>query len=74
MCALAYTLRPYSEAMAMRPSATYTPYATYSKEKTGYITTFTHFEEGDLLSETRDDAESGNKSDDNSIMPPLLSE
>ena len=29
--ALAYTSRPYSEAMAMRPSVTYTPYATSSK-------------------------------------------
>ena len=28
---LAYTSRPYSEAMAMRPAVTYTPYATSSK-------------------------------------------
>ena len=27
-----------------------------------------------LLSETRDDAESGNESDDDSTMPPLTSE
>ena len=27
-----------------------------------------------LLSETRDDAEIGNESDDDSIMPPLISE
>ena len=30
-------------------------------------------EEGGLLSETRDDAESGGKYNDDSIMPPLLS-
>ena len=71
--ALASTARPYSEAMAVRPSATYTPYATYSKEQTGDIITFAQFEEGNLLSETREDTESGDKSDDDSIMPPLLS-
>ena len=35
---------------------------------------FTQFEEGNLLSENRDDAESGDKYDDNSIMPPLIRE
>ena len=30
--ALPYTSQPYSEAMAMRLAATYTPYATSSKE------------------------------------------
>ena len=34
------------------------------REKTGYIITFAQFEEGGLLSETRDDAESGGESDD----------
>ena len=29
--ALAYTPRPYSEAMVMRPAVTYTPYATSLK-------------------------------------------
>ena len=41
---LAYTSRPYSEAMAMRPAVTYTPYATSSKEQTGNIIMFAHFE------------------------------
>ena len=36
--------------------------------------TFTQFEEGGLLSETHNDAERGYRSDDNSIMPPLLRE
>ena len=54
-CVLAYTSRPYSEAMAMRPAVTYTPYGTYSKEQTGNVITFAHFEEGDLLTETRND-------------------
>ena len=45
---LAYLLQPYAESVAMRPAVSYTPYATSSKEKTGDIITFTHFEEGDL--------------------------
>ena len=65
---LSYTLRSYSEAMAMRPAVTYTPYATFSKEQTGEIITFTQFEEGNLLTETRNDTESGDESDSESIM------
>ena len=37
----------------MRPAVTYTPYATSSKEKTGDVITFAQFEEGGLLTETR---------------------
>ena len=66
--ALSYTSRPYSEAMAMRPAVTYTPYATSSKEQTGDIITFAQFEEGGLLSETRNDTETGDESDSESIM------
>ena len=54
--------------MAMRPAVTYTPYATSFKEQNGDVITFAHFEEGDLLSETRNDTESGDKSDSESIM------
>ena len=61
--ALAYTSRPYSEAVAMRPAVTYTLYATSPKEKTGDVITFTQFEEGNTLTETRKYAESGDKSD-----------
>ena len=64
--------QPFSEAMAMPPAVPYTAYSIYSREQTGYIITFANFEEGyilsethNLLSETRDDTESGNKSDDN---------
>ena len=71
---LAYKSQPYSEAMAVRPAVTYTHDATYSKEKTGNIIMFAQFEEGDLLSENFDDAERGDESDDNSIMPPLIIE
>ena len=56
--ALAYTSRPYSEAMEMRPTVTYTAYATSSKEQTGNVITFTQFEEGNILTETSNDAES----------------
>ena len=44
--------RPYSEAMVMRPSVTYTPYATSCKEQTGDVITFAQFEEGNILTET----------------------
>ena len=66
--ALSYTSRPYAEAMAMRPAVTYTPYATSSKEQTGNVIMFAQFEEGNLLSETRNDTESGDESDSKSIM------
>ena len=54
--------------MAMRPAVTYTPYVTSSKEQTGDIITFAQFEEGDWLSETRNDTESDDASDSESIM------
>ena len=60
--------------MDIQPVVSYIPYATSSKEQTGDIITFIQFEEGNLVSETRNDAESGDKSDEDSIMPPLLSE
>ena len=66
--ALSYTSQPYSEAMSMRLSVTYTPYATSSKEKTGNIITFAQFEEGNILTETINDAESDDQSDNESIM------
>ena len=56
--ALAYKSRPYSEAMVMRPALTCTPYATSSKEETDDVITFTQFEEGNIITETRNDAES----------------
>ena len=61
--ALSYTSRQYAEAMAVRPEVTYTPYATSSKEKNGDVITFAQFEEGNLLSETRNNTESGDESD-----------
>ena len=54
--------------MAMRPAVTYTPYATSSKEQTGDVITFAQFKEENLLSETRNDTESGDESDSESIM------
>ena len=68
---LEYTSQPYSEVMAMCPDVTYTPCDTSSREQTGNIIMFAQFEEGNILTKTRNDAESGN---DDSIMPPLLSE
>ena len=57
--ALSYTSRPYAEAMAMLPAVTYTSYTTSSKEQTGNVITFAQFEEGNLLTETRNNTESG---------------
>ena len=54
--------------MAIRPAVTYNPYATSSKEQTGDVITFAQFEEGDLLSKTRNDTESCDESDSESIM------
>ena len=71
---LSYMSRPYPEAMSMRPDVTYTSWATSSRGKTGDIIMFTHFAEGNLLSETHNDVESSDKSNDDSIMPPLIRE
>ena len=54
--------------MAMCPTVTYTLYAMSYKEQTGDVITFAEFEEGDLLTETRNDTESGDESDSESIM------
>ena len=59
--------------MAMRPDITYTPCATSSREQTGNKITLAQFEEGNIITKTRNDAESRDESDDDSIMPPLLS-
>ena len=69
---LVYMSQPYAEDMAMRPAVSYIPCATSSREQTGNISTSTQFEEGNLLSETRDNAESGDEYNDDSIMPPII--
>ena len=43
-------------------------YDTSSKKQTGDVITFAQFEEGNLLSETRNDTESDDESDNESIM------
>ena len=67
-CALSYTSQPYAEVMAMRLTVTYTPYATYSKEQTGNVIKFAQVEEGNLISETLNNTESGDESDNESLM------
>ena len=67
-CALSYISRPYSEAMEMRLAVMYTQYATSSREQNGNVITFVQFEEGTILTETRNDAESGDESYNKSIM------
>ena len=66
--ALSYTSRPYSEVMVMRPEVMYTPYAMSSREQTVDLITFAQFEEGNILTETHNDAESGDESESESIM------
>ena len=66
--AFSYTPRPYAEAMEMRPTVTYTLYATSFKEQTGDVITFAQFEEGNIFTETRNDTESSDESDSKSIM------
>ena len=61
---LAYTSQPYSEEMLIHSTVMYTPCATSSGEQPGNIITFTHFEEGTILTKTRNDAEIGDESDD----------
>ena len=61
--ALAYASRPYSEAMAMRPTVTYTTCATSLREQTGDIITFAQFEEENKPTKTCNDAESGDEYD-----------
>ena len=64
--------QPYAEAMAVHMAVSYIPCDKSSREQTSNIIMLVQFEEGDLLSETRDDAESSDESDDDSIMPPLI--
>ena len=60
--------RPYSKAVVMSLAVTYTPYGTSSREQTGDIITFAPFEDGNILTKTCNDAESGDKYDNESIM------
>ena len=50
----------------MHSAVTYTPYATSSKEQTGNVITFAQFEEENLLTNTHNDTEIGDKSDSKS--------
>ena len=72
--ALAYTSQPYSEAMAVLPEVMYKPCATSSREQAVNTIMFVHCEEGGILTKTHNDAESGDESDDDSIIPQLLRE
>ena len=52
----------------MCPAVMYTLYAPSSKEQTGNVITFAQFEEGNIWTETRNDAERDDESDKESIM------
>ena len=54
--------------MAMRHTVTYTPNATSSKKQTGDVITFAQFEDGNILTKTCNNVESGDESDNESIM------
>ena len=57
---LTYISQPYAELMSMRPSVSFIPYATSSKEQNGNIITLIQIDEGRLLSENRNNIYSGN--------------
>ena len=59
--------------MVIRPAVMYTLCATSSREQTGNVITFTQFEEGNILTKNHNNSESGDESNDYSIMPQLLS-
>ena len=71
---MACTSQIYAEDMAIRLVVLYITYATSSRGKTCDIITLAQFEEGGLLSETRDNTESSNEYYDDSILTPLISE
>ena len=52
----------------MRPAVTYTPYKTSPKEQTGEVLKFAQFEEGNIWTKNRNDAECGYKYDNESNM------
>ena len=60
--------------MDMRLAVLYLPYATSPGGVTVYIIMFLQFEEGDSLSEIRNDTESSNKSDEDPTLAPLINE
>ena len=66
--ALSYTSQTYSESMAIHLAVTNTPHASFLIEQTGNITTFAQFEEENISTKTRNDAESGEGNDNESIM------
>ena len=52
----------------MRLAVIYTIYATSSKEQTGDVIMFAQFEEGNIWTKTSNDAESGDESNNKSII------
>ena len=52
----------------MRLAVTYTLFLTSSKEQTGNVIIFPQFDEGNIWTETRNNAESGDESDSKSLM------
>ena len=71
---MAYLSQAYAKAVVMRSAVLHIPYATCSREGNGDIIIFAQFEEGGLLSGTRDDTEISDEYDDNSTLAPLISE
>ena len=68
--ALAYMSQLYAEPMTIRLAVSYILYAKSSR-KTGDRITLSHFEEGNLLSETCNNTERGHEFDDDSTLAPL---
>ena len=62
------------KAINMHLVVSYTPYATYPKEQTDDMVMLAQFEEGNLIYDTCDNAESSEKPNNNLTIPPLISE
>ena len=63
--------------MDMRPKVSYVPYATFKKEQTADIITFTNFEEGGLISEycnVTEVVDGSDNSDDDLTLPASIYE
>ena len=65
---LSYTSKLYSEAMEICQAVMYTPYDMSFKKQTGDVITFALFEEGGILTETRNDTEISDEPDSKSLM------
>ena len=66
--ALAFTMKPYHDAMLMRPSVTYTPCITATHKQTGDVIKFAQFEEGNGHANAHDAENNSDNQHDNELQ------